>query len=158
MKKAFSGLLFLSACFSISCRNNGRVNVRAEADEIHEDIRAEKFGKIYEDASPRIKECYSSDTFSEKMGLLIGNLKAVDSQLNFRELKDDTEKIDLISSSSDLFAEGVYAIGAEGNERREYLVFKNEDNKLRLFAYRILDASVKDQDVRTNMIACSQKD
>jgi hypothetical protein len=148
--------LVVSVCFFVSCKDNPRASVRVEANKIHDRIKMGDFGKIYEDASPRIRECYSQDSFSEKMGSLAQNLKVVDSQLNFREVNGETEKFDLIGSLSDMFAEGLYTVGPEGNGLREYLVFKNEDNKLKFFAYRVFNASEKKPDVRSSMIACAQ--
>ena len=155
------GILLLALCvcqafLCIACAKNSSAHVRVEADKIHGYIRTEDFDQIYVNASPRIRECYSSARFSEQMASLVQRLRAADPQLSFREVKEETEKADAIRSSSDMFADMVFAVGPDDGRVREVLFFKNENDVLRLFAYRVLDGSQAGQDVRSSMIGCAQ--
>ena len=150
------GLILNFSCFE-RLGENRRDEARIEINTIHDRIRTGEFGKIYDDASPRVKECYSRDSFSEKMELLVHSLYTEDPELKFEELVSETKKFDAISSRSDMFTEGVYTVGNVANNLREYITLRNEEGKLKLFSYRVFEVTKRSEiDVPLTMIACPE--
>jgi hypothetical protein len=158
-----TALFFMTAAFFCSCASKSEKAVSIEKlENIHEKIKNQQFDDIYEEGSISLKNCYSRQEFAANMKEAFEKLKSVDEKLEFQPANDFEKDMNKGYEDWNLPEEYkqrqfylVRKIASDSESAHEMTIWENNDGKMKLVAYQVIDAENGETKFYGNQNICS---